>query len=322
MTIPVPSSTTPAVKSNPDARFIGIEIGGTKLQLVLGDSKANILERFRATVAKDRGANGILQQIQSGLQQLTRKRKIAAVGVGFGGPVDWRTGRICCSHQIGGWSGINLRHWLARKTGAPVIIDNDANTAGLAEAVLGVGSRSNPVFYVTLGSGVGGGLVVDRKIYHGAIPGESEIGHVRLDKSGRILEKSCSGWAVDEKIRAAITAHPRSKLAKLIGKNRGGEAMHLLAAIQAGDRHATRIFDSTCEDLAFGVSHVTHLTHPEMIVLGGGLSMIGEPLRKRVQQHLQRFVMDAFAPGPEIRLASLGEDAVPRGALLLAANVI
>ena len=92
----------------------------------------------------------------------------------------------------------------------------------------------------------------------------------------------------------------------------------LARAIEGGDALAKRILEETAEDLAFGLSHVVHLAHPEIIILGGGLSLMGEILTKSVQQHLQRFIMDAFKPGPTVRIAALQEDVVPLGALLLA----
>src|SRR5262245_62023577 len=113
------------------ALFAGVEIGGTKLQLVLGDARARIRERCRLTVDRARGAEGIRRQIRATLVELMRSRKISAVGVGFGGPVDWRNGRIARSHQIEGWSGFDLSGWLRRLTGAPVAVDNDANVAAL-----------------------------------------------------------------------------------------------------------------------------------------------------------------------------------------------
>jgi glucokinase len=301
--------------------FLGIEIGGTKLQIVVGDSSAKILQRKRFSVDQKQGGAGIRSQIERALKELLSAKKIAAVGVGFGGPVDWKTGKICCSHQIKGWSEFDLGNWLREKTGVPVSIDNDANVATLGEAIHGAGIGFNPVFYVTLGSGVGGGLVIDGKIYHGAKPGESEIGHLRLDRKGTILEARCSGWAVDKKVRKAKTKNPRSALAKLIGKAKTGEARFLKTALEQNDSGARRILQETVEDLAFGLSHVVHLFHPEIIILGGGLSLIGEPLRTAVEQNLRRFTMEAFAPGPEISLARLGEDAVPIGALRLAGAV-
>ncbi|MCX6925427.1 MAG: ROK family protein [Verrucomicrobia bacterium] len=208
--------------------------------------------------------------------------------------------------------------WLGKLVGAPVRVDNDANVVALGEALCGAGVGYNPVYYVTLGSGVGGGLVVDGKIYHGAKPGEAEIGHVRLDREETIVEARCSGWAVDARIRELRSKEPESMLARLAGQAAGGEARHLAAAWQQGDAAARRLLKETAEDLAFGLSHVVHLFHPEIIILGGGLSGVGEPLRASVEVALGRFVMDAFAPGPRIALAALGEDAVPVGAPKLA----
>ncbi len=297
---------------------LGIEIGGSKLQLVLGDGKGNISERRRLTVEPGEGAAGIRRQIEVGLRELLRGHRIERAGVGFGGPVDWKTGRICRSHQIEGWSEFDLSGWLRQLAGAPVAVDNDGNVAALGEALCGAGVGLNPVFYVTLGSGVGGGLVVDGRIYHGAKPGEAEIGHIRLDREGTIVEARCSGWAVDGRVRELKAKEPEGLLARLAGPTVGGEAKHLAEALRQGDAAAKRLLQETAEDLAFGLSHVVHLFHPEVIILGGGLSGVGEPLRAAVASALGRFVMEVFAPAPSIALARLGEDAVPVGALKLA----
>jgi glucokinase len=298
--------------------LLGIEIGGTKLQLVLGDQAGKIRERQKLAVVAAGGAASIREQIERALPELLRGRHVQRVGVGFGGPVDWKTGRIRRSHQVEGWSEFDLGGWLHQLTGVPVTVDNDANVAALGEAVCGAGIGFNPAFYVTLGSGVGGGLIVDGNIYHGAKPGESEIGHVRLDRNGTTVEARCSGWAVDARIRELKGKEPGSLLAQLAGRTKGGEAKHLVAAWQQGDVAAKRLLQETGEDLAFGLSHVVHLFHPAIIILGGGLSGVGEPLRASVEGAIRRFTMEAFAPGPKIALAALGEDAVPVGALELA----
>jgi glucokinase len=296
---------------------IGIEIGGTKLQVVRGESSGRIVDRRRATVDAGAGAAGIRAEIERALPELLAPGPVSAVGVGFGGPVDRVRGRIACSHQVQGWSDFPIVEWLQTLTGAPVILENDANTATLGEAVAGAGRGADPVFYVTLGSGVGGGLVVGGRVYHGATPGEAEIGHLRLDRSGTIVEQRCSGWAVDRRIREAIRVEPGGFLAgRAAGMDRG-EARHLGDALTAGDPLAIRILRETAQDLAFALSHVTHLFHPEVIVLGGGLSLVGEPLRAAVAEALPEFLMEVFRPGPRVALAGLGEDPVPVGALLL-----
>src|SRR6185503_14931259 len=107
-------------------------------------------------------------------------------------------------------------------------------------------------FYVTLGSGVGGGLTVDGKIYHGALPGEAEIGHVRLDRTGTTVESRCSGWAVDAKIRELIVREPSGLLAQLGAQGPGAEARHLVTALEKADASATRLLNDMADDLAFG----------------------------------------------------------------------
>src|SRR5205814_8532440 len=141
--------------------FLGIEIGGTKLQMVVGDETAKIVERRRFIVDRARGGGGIREQIKPALAEWIPASKPAGIGVGFGGPVDWKTGQICRSHQIEGWGDFQLGDWLQTLSRLPVRVDNDANSGTLGEALHGAGVGFNPVFYVTLGSGVGGGLVVN-----------------------------------------------------------------------------------------------------------------------------------------------------------------
>ena len=307
----------PPVQSN----LIGIEIGGTKLQVVVGDGAGAIRHRHRFAVDKSAGAPAIRARLESVLPGIVQQTTPAAVGVGFGGPVDWRTGRIARSHQIEGWSDFDLAGWLRSLTGTRVWIDNDGNVAALGEARCGAGQGGDPVFYVTLGSGVGGGLVVAGNIFHGARPGEAEIGHLRLDRAGTIVESRCSGWAVDARIRELKRLGRPSVLNSLVGDQSGGEARHLAAALEQGDAEAGRILRETAADLAFALSHVTHLCHPEVIVLGGGLSLVGEPIRSAVAEALPSWLMEVFRPGPIIKLATLREDAVPVGCLLGAAAI-
>jgi glucokinase len=174
------------------------------------------------------------------------------------------------------------------------------------------------VFYVTLGSGVGGGMIDHGEIYHGAVPGESEIGLMIYDKSGLNIESQCSGWAMDAKIREYISENPDSVLARLVKTGSHSEAQFLHEAIKQGDTGANQLLEESTDILAWGLSHVTHLFHPEIIILGGGLSLIGEKLREKVSIRLKKYVTKVFQPGPEIRIATLGEDVVSVGALLLA----
>lgn len=309
--------------------YLGIEIGATKLQAVLGDAAGVIRQRVKGQVQRERGAAGIRAQIEEAVRTLRRDSAWRAVGVGFGGPIDWRTGRVACSFQVGGWNDFDLARWLQDLCAAPVHIDNDSNVAAFAEAIAGAGRGCDPVFYTNSGSGVGGGLVARGRIYHGAVPGECEFGHVRLERNrpdgspGATVQDRCCGWAVDAKIRDAINKGEDTVMRELVAGagQPGGEARHLAAALRLGDAVAIRILEETADDLAFGLSHVVHLFHPQTIVLGGGLSLVGEPWRDAVAAALPACLMATFQPGPRVLLSALGEDVVPVGALMLAATV-
>lgn len=298
-------------------KFLGIEIGGTKIQVFLTDQKINILERHKFYVGHKKEAAGIRDAISEKVLEIIGREQILTIGIGFGGPIDYRSGTVIKSHHVEGWSGFHLTKWLSDLTASPVVADNDANIAALGEAHFGAGRNHGRVFYITLGSGIGGGLVIDGEIYHGHRSTEMEIGHIRLDKSGKILENKCSGWAVDQKIRSYIARNPDSILAGLAGRAGSGESRYLLRAIAKGDQGAIEIFNETTDDLAFGISHAVHLVNPGVIILGGGLSLAGPPLRKAVREKISGYVMEAI-PLPRICLAELKEDAVCVGAALLA----
>ncbi|MGC1239997.1 MAG: ROK family protein, partial [Chryseosolibacter sp.] len=227
--------------------YLGIEIGGTKLQLVVGDEEARILKRFRFQVDPSQGAKGIKGQIKQALDK-TMLHSVGAIGIGFGGPVDHKTGKILTSYQVQGWGDFVIRDWLESLAGIPVWIDNDANVAALGEALHGAGKNSNQVFYITMGSGVGGGFVVNKEIYHGSGAAETEFGHIRLDRNGRTVESSCSGWAVDEKIRNFSRLNPDSLMAKLTKGLTRGEARVLVAALEKEDKPARDILEQTADD--------------------------------------------------------------------------
>lgn len=301
---------------------MGVEIGGTKLQLAAGDSNGNILERLRFTINREAGAEGIRDQLSQSLAPLAAKWNASAIGVGYGGPVDWKTGTIARSYHIEGWSGFPLGEWIHGDTGLPAFVENDANTAALGEALYGAGQNFNPVLWINAGSGVGGGLIVNGQIYHGAPPGEVELGHLRLNREGAITEDFASGWSVDKMVREAAARNPEGALAAILARHAlaGGEARALAPATAANDPDALRILDNVGASLAYALSHAVHLLHPEVIVFGGGLALIGEPLRQRIASSLPQWLMDAFHPGPEIRLAALMEDAVLVGSLAVAAG--
>jgi glucokinase len=172
--------------------FLGVEIGGTKLQLGVCDRRGRLKKLIREPVDRPKGAAGIRRQIERLAPPLLKH--VQAIGVGFGGPFDVERGRAIRSHQIAGWDGFPVTRWFERKFRLPVFVDNDQNCAAFAEANAGAGKGLRRAFYVTVGTGIGGGLVIDGKLYNGRC-GAAEIGHTWVGKHR--LESIASGLAIE-----------------------------------------------------------------------------------------------------------------------------
>jgi glucokinase len=285
--------------------FLGIEIGGTKLQLGVGPGDGTLLGLWRGGVDLAAAGAGIRNQIVAAVPDLLAKAgvdraQLRAVGFGFGGPVDDASRAILKSHQVGGWEGFPLADWAERTLGLPAVLGNDADCGALAEALFGAGKGLSPVFYMTIGSGIGGGLVIDGQVYRGAGKGAIEVGHLRImTPSGpQPLELVASGWAID---RAA-----------------GMSGRDVADAVAKGDAAAQTVLDTACDYLAEALCHVIALLCPRKIVIGGGVSLMGDvlfdPLRRKVAERAFRPFADCY----EIVPAALGEEVVVHGALRLA----
>jgi glucokinase len=317
--------------------YLGIEIGGTKLQLGLGPGDGTLASLWRGIVTPADGADGIRRQIVAAVPELlaSAERKpdeLRGVGIGFGGPVDDATHTVIKSHQIAGWDSFPLADWIATMLGLPAALGNDADVAGLAEALFGAGKGCSPVFYITIGSGIGGGLIINGEIFRGSGRGGAEIGHLRiwtpdLNTTGdlkrpQLLEHVGSGWGIERLFREFVHRSPGDAYALLKlcdGKPATLTAQHVAAAIFNGDRKTQGLFEIPLEALADAICHVITLLCPRRIVIGGGVALMGEevlfkPLRAKVAER----VFKPFADIYEIVPAALGEEMVVHGALALA----
>jgi glucokinase len=318
--------------------FVGIEIGGTKLQFGIGDGVGTELRAFERLPARAAGGAGEIRgQIEGAIPRLLEEagmdaEQIAGVGIGFGGPVRADLATVTRSHQVEGWGDFPLAEWIQEVFGWRSIVHNDADTAALAEARFGAGKGYNPVFYITIGSGIGGGLVIDGKIYRGCGAGASEIGHMRVppwvpDAAGPYAdgvdwitaESICSGWSIARRAREAIAAGEASVVAGLAGTQEEITAQTIADAARQGDPLACRLVDETWRVLAVPVAQVITLLCPQRVVIGGGVSLMGEELLfEGLRREVARLVFRPFAESYELVPAALGEKVVLYGALALA----
>jgi glucokinase len=319
--------------------YLGIEIGGTKLQLGIGPGDGTLAGLWRGTVDPAAGSEGIRRQITAALPELLTRTGLAlgdlkGVGIGFGGPVDDATRTVIKSHQIEGWDNFPLADWIQEVVGLPAVLGNDADCAGLAEALFGAGKGLSPIFYITIGSGIGGGLIINGEIYRGCGRGAAEIGHLELQiqifQYGRdlpvvreeTLEQVASGWGIQEATRFWLDLKDPDYLPilrRLVGEGRTLSTALIAQAAAEGDTDAVRGLQEAWLYLASAIRQVITVLCPRRIIIGGGVSLMGEELLfKPLREYVAERVFKPFADCYDIVPAALGEEVVVHGALALA----
>jgi glucokinase len=311
--------------------IIGIEIGGTKLQVALGMRDGTILENRRGTVDRDKGAFGILAWISDRTREFLESadKPAEAIGIGFGGPVESLTGRALVSHQIAGWEDVPIRKWFSEKFNLPTVVANDANAAGWAEYCLGAGCRTRHFCYMNIGSGIGGALVIDGKLYDGQGRGAAEIGHTWVPDwtrttSGAVdkLENLCSGWAIERRLRAMNNVPHGTPLYDLcVGDAQQITCPMLAEAARQQDAMACAEIDAIANAVAIALGNVVTLFHPECIALGGGVALMGDILLQPLREKLAHYAFGPYRDTIRIVPCALEENVVIAGALLLAADL-
>ncbi len=319
--------------------YLGIEIGGTKLQLGVGPDEGKLRGLWRGAVDVAAGPEGIRRQIVAAVPELLttagiERGQLRGIGIGFGGPVDDATHTVIKSHQIDGWDNFPLADWISEVVGLPAVLGNDADVAGLAEASHGAGKGLSPIFYITIGSGIGGGFIINGEIYRGCGRGAAEIGHLQFQMywlkdpqhvfSGPLetLESLASGWGIAETARRCVLQEqPIHSLlySRLMHNESSLTAEDVATVARQGDAFAESLLNNSVRYIADALCHVIALLCPRRIVIGGGVSRIGEELLfKPLRQIVAERVFKPFAGLTDIVPAALGEEVVVHGAIALA----
>lgn len=314
------------------SHILAIETGGTKLQMAVGTKTGEILYNHRMTVVPERGSKGILEAVLAAAPAVYEKAEalggsIEAVGLGFGGPIDSRNGSALASEQIDGWKDFPIRAYLQERLGKKTFVYNDANAATWGEYCKGSGQGSEIFFYSNIGSGIGGGVVIDGKLYDGQGVGAAELGQTyTYDDNGQPpfpflqVERLCSGWAIDNKLHTAQIP-PDSLLWQLGGGSQQALNCRLLGqAVNEGDAFSTAFLDERMHVFSVALANVITLFSPQCIAIGGGVSLIGEPLLEMIRRHVAQYVSKTGASRYRIVKSELDEDVVLVGSLLLAAR--
>ena len=302
------------------AYTIGIDVGGTKVLGGVVDEGGKILATARKDTPQE-GGKALTQAIADTAIELMSQYEVSSVGVSAAGFVSADRTTILATPNIAGWNGVNLVHELFELIGLPIVIENDANAAAWGEAKFGAGRNQQHMMMLTVGTCIGGGIVIDRKLHRGAFGIAAEIGHMRVVPEGHLcgcgargcFEQYASGNALLRHAREAINASPdlaRNLLSRGDGTIAGLTGVAITEAAREGDTVALAAFNTTGQWLGAGIASLSVLLNPSCVVIGGGVIDAGEILLKPTREYLERSMPFAGKhPYPELIAAELGNDA-------------
>jgi len=292
---------------------IGIDLGATFVKMGLVDDLGKVYFRRKIETVLSSNRVSLVNAVIGNIKDIIEisGKSISGVGIGVPGPVDSKKGIVHYFPNIKGWKEVGLKSILEKKLGLRVELDNDVNAMTLGEFVFGAGQGCNNLVCLTLGTGVGGGIIIDGKLYRGGSMCAGEIGHMPINETGP--KCNCGGIACLERYIGNKYILERAR--KVFGNNITLEALTSLAKF--GNKKAIAIWIDVAEKLSVALAEVVNLLNPDRIVIGGGVSKAGELILSPLRKELKKRAMKDQAAHVKIIAAKLGTDAGIIGASLL-----
>jgi glucokinase len=315
------------------ALIIGVEIGGTKLQVSLATPEGKFIFCQKGSVLAADGARGILAWFSANLPGVIARAselgaEIKALGCGFGGPINTPLGQVIKSIHIQGWDDFPLRQWFEDQCHLPVVIANDTNAAAWGEYCLGSGRGTRQFFYTNIGTGIGGGAIINGELFDGQGFGAAEFGQTfvpdwtaSLPGREERLENLCSGLSIEKRLRSARDIPAASLLMEYCGGDQALLDCRMLGrAAEAGDERALAEVRQVGRTIGIGLANILCLLAPETIAIGGGVSGMGEVLMAPIRESAREHEFVSSHGHYKIVPCELQELIVLEGAVLLAAR--
>jgi glucokinase len=310
----------------------GIDIGGTKIAVALADTDGRLISLSRFATRVERGPYSILEEAVKEVERMIDEEsaRLAAVGVGCGGPLDRERGLILSPPNLPGWDEFPIIELLEKRLGVPALLENDANAAALGESRYGAGRGFGDIVYITISTGIGGGIIIGGKLLHGTSDGAGEVGHITVLPGGPrcgcgargCMEAICSGTSIARRARERLSSGADSSLRERAGAVGEVTAKMVAEAARDGDPLAAEVWDETVYYLSVGIGNIINILAPEAVILGGGVSTAGEqllePLRRQVRSSIKMLPPEKI----NILQAALGGDSGIYGALILGEEAI
>ena len=297
------------------AAVLGLDIGGTKIAAGVVDGSGRVHSfAVEPTHALRGPVEGLERLFDLGRRVVAESGvEIGAVGIACGGPLDAERGVLVAPPHLPGWEGVAITALAEEAFGRPAALENDATAAAAGEHRYGAGVGTRHLVYLTISTGVGGGVVVDGRLFRGAMGNGAELGHVTVDCSGRpcpgcgrsgCLEAYVSGTSIAARAREELAASVGSSALAAVAEL---TAADVAAAARAGDALARTIWDTTTAMLACGVVSIVNVFEPEVVVVGGGVSAAGEQLLAPVREAVRESAMSPAGRAARIELSPLGD---------------
>ncbi|MFH1868577.1 MAG: ROK family protein [Candidatus Omnitrophota bacterium] len=310
--------------------IIGVDFGATFIKLGLVGLNGNIAKKsiFPASdfKSKDTLISKIVREVNS---LIVKKKDILGIGIGVPGPVDHEKGIIYNLTNLKGWRDVPLRSILVKRLKLPVFMDNDANAAALGELEWGAAKGFSDMVYITLGSGLGGGVVIDGKVYRGRGYSAAELGHICIERKGLrcncgsigCLETFTGAGYINKEATRRLRRGEKSILLKLAGGRYSAITPRLISeAAKRKDRFSIRFWQELGINLGIGLAGIVNIFNPEIIVIGGGVSKAGNLIFDSMNSAIRRRAMPIFTKGLKIKRAKFISDAGTVGAAALVKN--
>ncbi|AIG24898.1 ROK family glucokinase [Brevibacillus laterosporus] len=306
--------------------IVGVDIGGTTIKIALLDPNGEIITKTQIPTPVSEGEDAIIGKMTNTIDQLMAeqgftKEEAYGIGIGVPGPVDTDTGFVYEAVNLG-IKDTALKAKTEALTGLPTYVENDANAAALGEMWRGAGQGTDNLVAITLGTGIGGGIIIDGKIVHGVKGVGGEIGHVTVNPDGPLcncgkkgcMERYGSATAIILGIETAAKEGRSAYLAKQLAEKGSLTAKDAFDAAAEGDLVAQEVIDQAAFYTGFGLSHIANLLNPAKIVIGGGVSAAGDALFSLIRKSFDTYTWKIAADSCEILPATLGNDAGVIGA--------
>lgn len=318
------------MSDNKERKFIlGIDLGGSKIAAAIATTRGEILERGLSPTPAQAGPDAVIESICATISELLSAKELEpsqflGIGIAAAGIIDSANGKVIFSPNLPGWHDVPLIDAVEQRFGISACLGNDANLAALGEWRFGVGKRVANLIYITVGTGIGGGIIANGKLYTGACGAAGEVGHMTIDVNGPrcncgrfgCWETLASGTALTREAVKRVTEGVRTSIIELAGGDISKiDATIVSLSAKQGDTVARELVSRLGYYLGVGLANLVNIFNPELILIGGGVAKIGESLLQPAITVVKESAFSASANAVEIKPAILGDDSGTLGAV-------